>query len=219
MIELFASRALSLRRKNSTGSSSRRSPARRITVQASAASFMVARGSPSTWRASSPSSSCASIESVPRTPLKRVAHAKAPSLVSCAPPMAPTPSGPLFIASLRSSAVVESASPQLTATSSPPFRTKGSLRRRRGSTISRSSFPSSGPLTPSKPKRPLSHNQLWFTGSASIPRSRVNRPEDDCTATRQPTAHPVQVDSTCSKSHGRAANRYGVAVKAPTGQI
>ena len=36
---------------------------------------------------------------------------------------------------------------------------------------------------------------------------------------RQPTEHVVQVLSTCSRSHGRALKRYGVAVSAPTGQI
>ena len=36
---------------------------------------------------------------------------------------------------------------------------------------------------------------------------------------RQPTAHTVQVDSTFSRSHGRALNRNGLAVSAPTGQI
>ena len=36
---------------------------------------------------------------------------------------------------------------------------------------------------------------------------------------RQPTEHVVQVLSTCSRSHGRALNRYGLAVRAPTGQI
>ncbi len=41
----------------------------------------------------------------------------------------------------------------------------------------------------------------------------------DWTATRQPTEHDVQVDSTCSRSQGRALNRYGRAVSAPTGQI
>src|SRR5438093_5800716 len=35
---------------------------------------------------------------------------------------------------------------------------------------------------------------------------------------RQPTAHVVHVDSTCSRSHGRARKRYGDAVSAPTGQ-
>src|SRR4051812_47310373 len=37
--------------------------------------------------------------------------------------------------------------------------------------------------------------------------------------TRQPTEHDVHVDSTTSRSHGRARNRYGFAVSAPTGQI
>ena len=36
---------------------------------------------------------------------------------------------------------------------------------------------------------------------------------------RQPTEHVVHVDSVCSRSHGRALNRYGLAVSAPTGQI
>ena len=36
---------------------------------------------------------------------------------------------------------------------------------------------------------------------------------------RQPTAQVVQVLSVCSRSHGRALNRYGLAVSAPTGQI
>ena len=52
-----------------------------------------------------------------------------------------------------------------------------------------------------------------------MPSSRVSRFCDDCTATRQPTEQAVQVDSTWSRSHGRAVNRYGVAVSAPTGQI
>src|SRR6516164_2688380 len=41
----------------------------------------------------------------------------------------------------------------------------------------------------------------------------------DWTATRQPNAHDMQVLSTCSRSQGRALNRYGAAVRAPTGQI
>ncbi len=77
----------------------------------------------------------------------------------------------------------------------------------------------SSPLTDSKAKRPLSHSQPWLTGSESMPSSRVSRLEEDCTATRQPTEQVVQVDSTWSRSHGRAVKRYGVAVSAPTGQI
>ncbi len=65
----------------------------------------------------------------------------------------------------------------------------------------------------------MSHSQPWLTGSASIPSRRVTRLDDDCTATRHPTAQVVQVDSTWSRSQGRAANRYGAAVRAPTGQI
>ncbi len=74
-------------------------------------------------------------------------------------------------------------------------------------------------LTASAANRPLSQSQPWLTGSMSMPSRRVRRLDDDCTATRQPTAQVVQVDSTWSRSHGRAANRYGVAVSAPTGQI
>ena len=36
---------------------------------------------------------------------------------------------------------------------------------------------------------------------------------------RQPTEHAVHVDSTCSRSQGRARNRYGLPRRAPTGQI
>ena len=104
------------------------------------------------------------------------------------------------------SATARSASYQVAGTSSPSLRTMGSARR-------------SSLLTDSKAKRPLSHSQPWLTGSASIPRSRVTRLADDCTATRHPTAQVVQVDSTWSRSQGRAVNRYGVAVSAPTGQI
>ncbi len=64
-----------------------------------------------------------------------------------------------------------------------------------------------GDLTASKANRPLSHSHPWLTGSASMPSSRVTRFDDDCTATRHPTAQVVQVDSTWSRSHGRAANR------------
>ena len=65
----------------------------------------------------------------------------------------------------------------------------------------------------------MSQSHPWFTGSTSMPSSRVSRLADDCTATRHPTEHVVQVDSTWSRSQGRAAKRYGDAVSAPTGQI
>src|ERR1039458_10339427 len=77
----------------------------------------------------------------------------------------------------------------------------------------------SSPLTASNEKRPLSHSQPWLTGSESSPSRRVRRLADDCTATRHPSAQVVHVDSTWSRSHGRAVNRYGDAVSAPTGQI
>src|SRR5690554_6758744 len=41
----------------------------------------------------------------------------------------------------------------------------------------------------------------------------------DCTVIRHPTEQSVQLDSTSSRSQGRALNRYGSAVSAPTGQI
>ena len=77
----------------------------------------------------------------------------------------------------------------------------------------------SSPLTDSKANRPLSHSHPWLTGSESMPSRRVSRLDEDCTATRHPTEQVVQVDSTWSRSHGRAVKRYGVAVSAPTGQI
>ena len=74
-------------------------------------------------------------------------------------------------------------------------------------------------LTASKPNRPLSQSQDQLTGSVSTPWKRRTWLRHDCTAMRQPTEQPVQVDSTSSRSHGRAWNRYGLAVSAPTGQI
>ena len=204
MSEVCAEVAAARSRRNSTGSSSRRSPVSSSTVQAREASSMVARGSAEMRPGSSPSPSWASTESVPTIPLSNVVQAKAPSLVVWAPPMAPSRSAP---AERRISTVRRSASDQLTATSSPSRRTMGSARRRRGSVISNASPPSSGPLTDSKAKRPLSQSQLWFTGSESTPSRRVSRPADDWTATRHPTEQPVHVDSTCSRSHGRAAKR------------
>jgi hypothetical protein len=65
----------------------------------------------------------------------------------------------------------------------------------------------SSPLTDSNTNRPLSHSQPWLTGSESMPSSRVTRLVDDCTATRHPRAQVVHVDSTWSRSHGRAVNR------------
>ena len=52
-----------------------------------------------------------------------------------------------------------------------------------------------------------------------MPSNRVTRLAEDCTAARHPSAHSVHVDSTWSRSQGRAVKRYGVAVSAPTGQI
>ena len=68
-------------------------------------------------------------------------------------------------------------------------------------------------MTASKPNRPLSHSQLWFNGSLSIPSRRVTRFDEDWTAARHPNEHSVHVDSTWSRSQGRAVNRYGDAVE------
>ena len=94
----------------------------------------------------------------------------------------------------RPSATVARASDHDASTSSSPLRTSGA--------VSRSSL-----LTASKSNRPLSHIQLWLTGSLSMPRYRVIRSPLDCTATRHPTAQEVHVLSTCSRSHGRARKR------------
>ncbi len=77
----------------------------------------------------------------------------------------------------------------------------------------------SGLLSASNPKRPLSQSQPQLTGSLSTPRKRTISSELDWAAVRQPTAHKVQVVSTCSRSQGRALKRYGLANSAPTGQI
>ena len=90
--------------------------------------------------------------------------------------------------------------------SASPHDTGSSRRRRPGATQSGSVSRSSA-LTASKPKRPLSHSQPWLTGSLSIPSRRVTRFDDDCTAARHPKAHSVHVDSTWSRSQGRAVNR------------
>ncbi len=134
------------------------------------------------------------------TPRANRSQANAPSLVSDEPPITPT----LSPASRKTFAASRSASPQLTATSSPSRRTIGSRSR---VAAFRTSVNSSLPSIESRVNRPLSHSHPWFTGSESMPSTRVNRLPEDCTATRQPTEHMVHVLSTCSKSQGRALNR------------
>jgi hypothetical protein len=68
-------------------------------------------------------------------------------------------------------------------------------------------------------KRPRSHSQPQLTGSESTPWYRRSSSRLDWTTVRHPTEHVVQVLSRCSRSHGLALNRYGFAVRAPTGQI
>ncbi len=62
-------------RRKRMGSSSRMSPERTTTVSAAAAWSMVARGSPTTRSAGSPSPNWASTESVPSTPLANLDQA------------------------------------------------------------------------------------------------------------------------------------------------
>jgi hypothetical protein len=90
---------------------------------------------------------------------------------------------PVFLAASKPAAATERASAQLTSTSSSPRRTMGAAIR-------------FGLEEEAKAKRPLSHNQPQLTGSESTPIKRVNSPELDCSATRQPTEHVVHVLST-----------------------
>ena len=71
----------------------------------------------------------------------------------------------------------------------------------------------------SNANRPLSHSQPWLVGSLSTPLMRTTSFWLDWSDTRHPTLHWVHVLSTASRSQGRARKRYGVAVRAPTGQI
>ena len=80
------------------------------------------------------------------------------------------------------SAATSSAWGQDCSVMSPPTRTRGSRIR-------------SGACTYSKPNRPLSQSQPWFTGSTSTPRKRTSRFDDDCTAPRHPTEQDWQVVS------------------------
>src|SRR5688572_30069286 len=110
------------------------------------------------------------------------------------------------VAARSASAPAERASPHGTSTRAPPRRASGRPRR-------------SSLFTDPNPKRPLSHSQPQLTGSTSTPWYRRISLRLDCTRVRQPTEHVVHVLSTWSRSHGRALKRYGVAVRAPTGQI
>ena len=112
-------------------------------------------------------------------------------------------SGPFSarIRAKRSATTVKASAHDTGTSSSTPSPPSAAVRRTSGTT-SRSSA-----LTDSNPKRPLSHNQLWFNGSLSIPSRRVTRFDEDWTAARHPNAHNVHVDSTWSRSQGRAVNR------------
>ena len=106
----------------------------------------------------------------------------------------------------RPATAASSASFHRAATSESPERTSGATKR-------------SSCLIASNPKRPLSQSQPQLTGSESTPLYRSTSSREVSIETRQPTEQVVHVDSACSRSHGRALKRYGVAVSAPTGQI
>ena len=145
------------RRRCNIASSSLRSGPTISTVSASHASAIVAGGSPKTSSAGRPSSSCASMLSVPITERAIFDQAYASSLVNRDPPMMPTPCGPAWP---MASAAAASAEPQSVPSNCLWLswsRTSGMVRR-------------SSLLTASKLNRPLSHSQPWFTDSTSTPR-------------------------------------------------
>ncbi len=199
---------LSRRRRWRTGSSSLRSGPTTITVGAAAVLSIVALGR-SRISAGSPSPSCASRCSMPTASASR-AHAKASSLVPRAPPSRATrftrPASIVVRSALATAAraTVHEVSVRPDSWDSP--RTSGVVTR-------------SGELTASKLNRPRSHSHPQLTASLSTPRWRTRWSRLDCTVIRHPTEQVVHVVSDSARSHGRALNRYGVAVSAPTGQI
>ncbi len=153
-------RTASRRRRKRIGSSSLGSGPRSSTVPpAVQASSIVARGSPNTASAGSPSPIWASTLSEPITPLASLTQAYAASLVRRAPPSTAKPSGPLRSTPARIAAAARlMASPQVEGLRMrPSSRTSGPPRR-------------SSLLTASKSKRPLSHIQPQLTASTSTPR-------------------------------------------------
>ena len=67
--------------------------------------------------------------------------------------------------------------------------------------------------------RPLSQSHSSLTSRLSRARCRTTSPRRVWTNMLQPDAQSVQIESPRRTSNGRAANRYVVAVSAPTGQI
>ena len=163
------------------------------TADALAASLMVAVGSPSQTLGSSPSPIWASVLSVPMTDFASLAKAYWSSFVRRAPPMNPICAGSYV---RRRVAAVSSASDHDTVAGAEPLaeRICGCVRR-------------PGAEMDSKLKRPLSHSQPQLTASESTPWVRVMTSPLDCSTTRQPDEQPMQVDSTWSRSHGRAVKR------------
>ena len=205
MIRVVRFSAASRNRRYSTGNSSFRSGASKITVADAHVSAIVACGSANT-SAGNPSPSCASRAVMPRVSAN-FAHAYASSLVPRDPPMMPTASGPLSFNTVRRiRPAASSAFDHVVSASAPSLRINGACTR----------FLE---LTDSKLKRPRSHSQPQLTDSMSTPWYRTSSSRLLCTTVRQPTLHEVQVLSICSKSHGRALKRYALEVSAPTGQI
>ena len=101
--------------------------------------------------------------------------------------------------------VATSSSPSGSASLSPPPRTSGSVRR-------------ASLWKASNAKRSLSASQPQLTASESMPWKRSTWSRDDWMLIRSPMAFGY-VESTSTRSHGRALKRYGFAVSAPTGQI
>ncbi len=65
----------------------------------------------------------------------------------------------------------------------------------------------------------MSDSQPWLVGPLSTPLIRTTWFWLAWIDTFEWTASTSDTDSTASRSHGRARNRYGLAVSAPTGQI
>ncbi len=99
-----------------------------------------------------------------------------------------------------------------------PTRSRPARRSRRPAPAGRRSRSSDSMA--SKPKRPLSHSQPQLTGSTSTPLWRSDLGCGSCRPrSGSPPRSPGRWTRPASRSHGRALNRYGSAVRAPTGQI
>ena len=182
-----SSTAARLTRRYRTGSSSLRSSAEQHDRRGAVAGRRSSRsGRPSTTSAGRPSPSWASTLSVPITPLAK-----------------PGPHVRVLVGAARAAEHARSTPGR--AASSASRERRRPRRRAPPATSTRRARRPCGPsgrgraareCTTSKPKRPLSHSQPWFTGSESTPSRRTSRFDDDCSAPRHCTAHVVQRVST-----------------------